>query len=221
MADVTLTYYLEILSSWCYWAEPAWSELKARYAGRVQFEWRIALMNPGDFPVSRAQCDWFYRRSGLMMRSRVMLNSGWLEPERKGDYVAPDLVAEAGRDLGFIDDRLRLALTHAAEIEGRRIGDMAVAVDVAAAATGLDPARLRARAESAEVKARVDASTAVFHAHQIAQRPAFVIADVIGDKTVFAGLVRAEPIAAAIDAMLADCAGYAAHAAHFGAPPAT
>jgi len=219
MADVTLTYYVEILSSWCHWAEPAWAELKARYAGRVQFEWRIALMRPEDFPVSRAQCDWFYRRSGTMLRSPVMLNSGWLEPQRKGNYVAPNLVAEAGRDLGFADDRLRLALTHAAEIEGRRIGDLAEAVAVAAAATGLDPAALRARAESPEVRARVDASTAAFHALQITQRPAFVATDVIGDKAVFSGLVRAEPVAAAIEAMLADCAGYAAHAAHFGAPP--
>ena len=82
-------------------------------------------------------------------------------------------------------------------------------------------AKLRARAESPEVKARVEASTAEFHAHQITQRPAFVLTDVIGDKAVFSGLVRAEPIAAAIEAMLADTAAYAAHAAHFGqAPPA-
>ena len=219
MADVTVTYYLEVLSSWCYWAEPAWSDLKARYAGRVDFAWKIALMKPGDFPVSRAQCDWFYRRSGLIMRSPHQLNSGWLEPERQGKYEAPDLVAEAGRDLGFTDDRLRLALSHAAARQGRRIGDMAEAVAVAAAATGLPPAAIRTRAESAEVRGRVAASTAEFHAHQITQRPAFVVADAIGDKAVFSGLVRAEPVAAAIDAMLADTAAYAAHAAHFGAPP--
>lgn len=219
MADLTLTYYLEILSSWCYWAEPAWAELKARYADRVQFGWKIALMNPGDYPVSRVQCDWFYRRSGTIMRSPYMLNSGWLEPERRGVYLASDLVAEAGRDFGFTDDRLRLALTHAAEREGRKLGDMAESVAVAAAATGLDRAKLRARAESPEVKARVEASTTEFHAHQITQRPAFVLTDAIGDKAVFSGLVRAEPIAAAIDAMLADTAAYAVHAAHFGKPP--
>ena len=219
MADLTLTYYLEILSSWCHWAEPAWAELKARYAGRVQFDWRIALMNPGDFPVSRAQCDWFYRRSGTIMRSPVMLNSGWLEPARKGDYVAPNRVAEAGRDFGFADDRLRLALTRAAALDGRKIGDLAEAVAVAAAAMGLDPEKLRTRAESAEVKARVEASTAEFHAHQITQRPAFVLTDVIGDKAIFSGLVRVEPIATAIEAMLADTAAYATHAAHFGPPP--
>jgi len=221
MADVTITYYLEILSSWCHWAEPAWTELQARYGDRVQFGWKIALMNPGDYPVSRAQCDWFYRRSGTIVRSRYMLNSGWLEPERQGVYLAPDLVAEAGRDFGFEDDRLRLALTHAAEREGRTLGDMDESLAVAAAATGLDPAKLRARAESPEVLARLQASTAEFHAHQISQRPAFVVTDAIGDKAVFSGLIRAEPIAAAIDAMLADTAAYAAHAAHFGAPPPT
>jgi len=219
MADVTVTYYLEILSSWCHWAEPAWAELQTRFGHRVQFGWKIALMNPGDYPVSRAQCDWFYRRSGMIVRSPYMLNSGWLEPERKGVYLAPNLVAEAGRDLGFGDDRLRLALTHAAEREGRRLGDMAEAVAVAAVATGLDPAKLRARTESPDVLARITASTAEFHAHQITQRPAFVVTDVIGDKAVFSGLIRAEPMATAIDAMLADTAAYAAHGAHFGNPP--
>ncbi|MDD2763306.1 MAG: disulfide bond formation protein DsbA [Opitutaceae bacterium] len=220
MADVTLTYFVEIFSSWCLWAEPAWTEIKARYAGRVRLEWKIALMNPADFPSSREQCDWFYRRSGTIMRSPYMLNSGWVEPARPGGYVAPNLVAEAGRDFGFNDDRLRLALAQAAMREGRKIGGMAEAVAVAIAATGLAAAKLRARAESPEVKARVDASTAEFHAHQITQRPAFVLTDVIGDKAVFSGLVRAGPLAAAIESMLDDTAAYAAHAAHFGKPPA-
>jgi predicted DsbA family dithiol-disulfide isomerase len=219
MPDVTVTYYLEVISSWCHWAEPAWADLKARYAGRVQFEWKVALMNPGDFPVSRAQCEWFYRRSGTIMRSPYMLNPGWLEPERKGVYDAPNLVAEAGRDFGFSDDRLRLALSRAANREGRKIGDMAESVSVASTATGLNPADLRARAESTEVRARIEASTAEFHSHQITQRPAFVLTDVIGDKAVFSGLVRPEPVATAIDAMLADSAAYAAYAAHFGGPP--
>src|SRR5580658_350513 len=107
-----ITYYLEVLSSWCHWAEPAWAELKARYAGRAEFGWKIALMNPGDFPVSREQCDWFYRRSGTIVRSPDMLSSGWFEAGRKGLYDAPNLVAEAGRDFGIADDRLRLALAH-------------------------------------------------------------------------------------------------------------
>lgn len=219
MADVTLTYYVEIFSSWCLWAEPAWEELKRRYADRVGFDWKVALMDPGAFPVSRDQCDWFYRRSGMVMGSPTMLDSGWFEPERKGDYVAPNLVAEAGRDFGFTDDRLRLALSHAAMREGRRLGDMETAIAAAVAATGVDGASLRARAESDEVRRRVTDSTAAFKAHQINQRPAFVLTDVIGDKAVFSGLVRVEPLAATIEAMLGDCAAYASFAAHFGSPP--
>ena len=46
-----------------------------------------------------------------------------------------------------------------------------------------------------------------------------MLTDVIGDKAVFSGLVRAEPLAAALEAMLADTAAYASHAAHFGQLP--
>jgi predicted DsbA family dithiol-disulfide isomerase len=216
-----ITYYLDVLSSWCHWAEPAWAELKARYAGRAEFAWKVALLNPGDFPVSREQEDWFFRRSGTIMRSPYMLNSGWVEPERKGLYPAPNFVAEAGRDFGFADDRLRLALAHAALREGRKIGDMAEAIAVAAKAAGLDGEKLWERAQSREIEARVRASTAEFHALQITQRPAFVLEDPIGDKAVFSGLVTTAPLIASIDAMLADTAAYAAHAAHFGQPPKT
>jgi predicted DsbA family dithiol-disulfide isomerase len=215
-----VTYYLEVISSWCYWAEPMWAELKAKYKGRAEFEWRIALMRNEDFPVSRGQSEWFYRRSGgTVMNSTVMLNAGWFEGHRGGNYEAPNLVAEAGRDFGFSDDTIRLAISHAALVDGKKVGDMAVSVAVAAKAGGIPAKKLRARAESAEVRARVDASTAEFFSHRIGQRPTFILEDAIGDKAVFSGIVRIGPLAAAIDAMLSDTAAYASHAAHHGPPP--
>lgn len=217
-----VTYYLEVLSSWCNWVEPVWAALKQRYAGRATFEWRIALMPPESFPVSREQCDWFYRRSGgTVMHSPFMLDSGWLEPERRGRYDAPNLVAEAARDFGFDGDEIRLAIARAALREGRKVGDLETAVAVAVAAGGrrLNAKKLRAAADSRSVRARVEASTQVFQAHQLNQRPAFVLTDAIGDKAVFSGLVRIEPLAATIDTMLADTAAYTAHAVHHGQPP--
>jgi len=216
-----VTYYLEVLSSWCHWVEPVWNELKLRYAGRAEFEWKIALMNPGDFPVSQEQCDWFYRRSGgTVMHSAYKLNSGWFEAARKGHYEAPNLVAEAGKDFGFTGDDIRLALADAGVRQGLKIGDLATAVKVAAKAGKIEAKKLRAAAESKAVKARVDASTAEFFSHQINQRPSFVFTDAIGDKAVFSGLVRLGPLVATMDAMLADTAAYAAHKAHHGTPPA-
>ncbi len=221
-APVTVTYYLEILSSWCHWAEPAWQELKQRYAGRVDFQWRIALMLPEDFPVSAAQCDWFYNRSGTHVQSAVKLNSGWFEADRAGRYEAPNWVAEAGRDfIDDTDDRIRLALTRAAVLDGRRIGNLDTAIEVAAAAASFDPVALRAAAESSAVHDRVAASTARFFAHQLSQRPSFVLESRIGDKAVFSGTWTAAPLSAALDAMLTDAARYASHATHFGAPPIT
>ena len=218
-----VTYFLEVTSSWCFWAEPMWAELKKRYAGRAEFGWKIAQMNAKDYPVSRDQCDWFYRRSGMIMRSPFKLSSGWFETGviKEGTIVAPNLVAEAARDFGFTGDEIRLALATAGEREGAKTLRMEVAIDLAVKAGGgkLDAQTLRARAESPEVRARVEASSQEFFAHQITQRPTFVLEDAIGDKAVFSGLVRIEPLAATIDTMLADVAAYAAHEAHFGKPP--
>jgi hypothetical protein len=137
-----VTYYLEVISSWCYWAELGWAELKQRYAGRVEFEWKLALMDASGLPLSRNQCEWFYRRSGTIMRSPFMLNSGWFEPGLK-EYLAPNLVAEAAKEFGVTDDRARLAIARAALREGRKVGNWAESAAVAAAATGLDAAAVR------------------------------------------------------------------------------
>ena len=217
--SLKVTYYLEVVSSWCHWAEPTWAELKQRYAGRAEFQWKLALMDASGLPTSRAQCEWFYRRSGPIMRSPYMLDAGWFEPELK-EYLAPNLVAEAARDFGVADDRARLAIAHAAVREGLKVGRWEVAAEVAAKATGLDAAKLLAHARSPEVEARARATTAEFHALQVTQRPTFVLESGIGDKAVFSGLVAIAPLAATIEAMLSDAAGYASHKAHFGGPPA-
>src|SRR5437899_6036241 len=129
---VRVTYYLEVISSWCYWAEPAWTELKSLYEGRVNFDWKIALMPADAYPVSTRQCEWFYRRSGSITRSPFMLNPGWLEPEIK-QYLAPNYVALAARELGIKDDRVRLAIAHAGVREGKKVGRWEVAAEVGAA----------------------------------------------------------------------------------------
>ncbi|MSU63205.1 MAG: disulfide bond formation protein DsbA [Pedosphaera sp.] len=213
-----ITYYLEVISSWCYWAEPSWAELKRRYAGRVEFTWKIAHMTAEAYPQSPTQCDWFYRRSGTIMRSPFMLNSGWFEPDIK-EYRVPNLVAEAGKDFGVTDDRIRLAIAHAGVREGRKVGRWEESVAAGAGAAGLDPKALLARAQSPEIATRTDATTAEFHALQVTQRPTFVIENSIGDSAVLSGMVKVEPLIAVIEAQMADEAGYVSHRVHFGNPP--
>ena len=213
-----ITNYLDVISSWCFWATPAWQELQKRYADRVDFQWKIALMDKTGLPPTQAHMEWFYRRSGMLMRSPVMLQTGWHEVGRE-EYPEPNYVAEAARDLGVSDDRVWMALSRAELLEGKKIGQWEVAAEIGAAASGLEKKKLLERAQSPAIEARVRATTAEFHALQVTQRPTFVIDTPIGDRAVFSGFAKAAPIVATLDAMLEDIVGYEAHAAHFGAPP--
>jgi predicted DsbA family dithiol-disulfide isomerase len=94
-----------------------------------------------------------------------------------------------------------------------------VAVATAAEAAGLNAKQLLDRAQSPEVANRCEQTTAEFHALQVNQRPTFLIENSIGDRALFSGIVRAEPVAGAIDALMQDEAAYKSWEAHFGAPP--
>ncbi len=216
---ITVIDYLDVVSSWCFWSEPTWAELKKLYDGRVEFQWKIALMDPSGLPTSREQEQWFYRRSGMMMRSPFMLNTDWYDPSLP-EWLAPNCVAEAAKDFGFTDDRVRLALAHAALREGKKVGDWEIAAEIGGAAGNIDRKKLLECARSREIEKRVRASTAEFRALQITQRPAFLVDTEIGDRAVFSGIVKLKPLTATLDSMLDDATAYAAHKAHFGDPPA-
>jgi predicted DsbA family dithiol-disulfide isomerase len=213
-----VTYYLDVISSWCHWAEPVWAELQRRYGKETEFGWKIALMDASGLPVSRDQLEWFYRRSGIMMRSSYQLNSGWYDPA-VSEYLAPNAVAEAARDLGVADDSVRIAIAQAAVLNGKRVGDWDVSVRIASEISGLNEKELLTRAQSPEIDARLRATTREFHALGITQRPAFVIENAIGDRAVFSGVARVESLAAAIESLLQDQAAYDSWKAHFGDPP--
>jgi predicted DsbA family dithiol-disulfide isomerase len=213
-----ITIYLDVISSWCFWAEPAWAQLKERYANRADFEWKIALMDKSGLPVSRNQEEWFYRRSGLLMRSSFMLNTEWYEPVLD-EFLAPNATAEAGKDFRVTDDRIRLALSHATLREGKAVREWEVCAQIAAQASGLRPNELLERARSSEIEKRLRESTAEWRAMQVTQRPTFVIESEIGDRAIFSGWAKAEPLIAAADAILDDIAFYESYRAHHGDPP--
>jgi predicted DsbA family dithiol-disulfide isomerase len=215
---LTVTNYLDVISSWCFWATPAWQELQKRYHDRADFRWKIALMDKSGLPPTREHTEWYYRRSGMLMRSPFMLDASWIEPGR-AEYLEPNCVAEAARDLGVEDDRAWVALSRAELCEGTKIANWETAAAIAAKAGGLSPNELLQRAMSPEIETRVRQSTAEFHAMQVTQRPTFVIDSPIGDRAIFSGFAKVAPLIATIDTMLDDIAGYQAHAAHFGSLP--
>ena len=215
-----ITNYLDVVSSWCFWAEPMWAELKERYAGRVEFEWKIALIDETGMPKTQAQIEWYYRRSSMLMRAPYTLNPDWFEPG-VAEYLAPNAIAEAAKDLGINDDTVRVALATAGLREGRKTGQWDIAAEIGAATSGIEKQELLKRAKSKEIEKRIRATTAEFHAMKVNQRPTVVIdSSATGDRAVFAGFARVEPLEAAIDAMLEDIDFYEQHASRYGTPPA-
>ena len=215
---IRVTYYLEVISSWCYWAEPAWAELKQRYAARAEFQWKIALMDPTALSFSPHQLEWFYRRSGTIVRSPFKLNSGWWEPGIT-EYLVPNLVAEAAKAMGVTGDAVRLAIAHAAMRDGKKVHHWDDCIPIAASAGNLNPGELKRLAQSPDIEKRARATTAEFHALHVTQRPTFVIENDIGDKAVLSGTWKAAPLIAAIDSMIDDQAAYTAWSAHCGPVP--
>jgi predicted DsbA family dithiol-disulfide isomerase len=155
----------------------------------------------------------------MIMRSPFMLRTEWNDPIRP-EFIAPNCVAEAAKDFGVTDDRVRLALSLACLREGKKVGEWEIAGEIGASAAHLDQKALLERAKSKEIEARVRADTAAFHALQVTQRPTFVVDTEIGDRAIFSGIARLAPLATTIDSMLDDVEAYTAFAAHFGAPPA-
>ena len=215
---INVIYYLDIVSSWCFYSESTWTRLKERYQGVATFDWRISLIPENGMPKSQEEEEWYYRRSGTMVGRSPMLHSGWWETAIR-EYLAPNAVAEAARDLGVTGDEVRLALARAALEEGRKVGRWEIAAEIASPLAGVKADDLMKAARSEAILERIQASTHAFFELQVSQRPTFVITDEIDDRAVFSGLVQSEPLETTIDRMIADCRAYRSWQAHFGEPP--
>jgi len=85
-------------------------------------------MDPSGLPnFQREQEQWFYRRSGMMMRSPFMLNTDWYDPSLFR-MARAELRGRSGKGSGFTDDRVRLALARATLREGKSVADWNIAL---------------------------------------------------------------------------------------------
>ncbi len=211
-----MIYYLDVMSSWCTYAEPAIAEVRKRFGDDLDYEWRIAAVKDGQPPgFTQEGMAWWYERSGSM--SGIKLTAAWIQsPE--GTWW-PNIAAEAARSLGKVDDTVRLALARAALFDGRPIQQRDIAEEVAARAAGLSADRLRAAMDDPAVATRMRASTAEFRAMPCTVVPTFLITNEIGDVNMLSGAYRAEHLAVCIEQLRADVRGYEAFGKAHPPPP--
>jgi predicted DsbA family dithiol-disulfide isomerase len=208
MPAVKMIYYLDILSSWCFFAEDAIAKIKSRFGADLEYEWRIAALRDGKpLGYSPEVLGWYYKRSQTL--SGTLLNVAWIESESDSTWW-PNVAAEAARSLGQTDDKVRLALSRAGMVEGQHVHHRDVAERVAAAASGLDSGALHTAMDDPAIVSRIHATTAEYRALPVNVVPTFVISNTIGDVNLLSGTFRYEPIAACVEQLVADAKSYAA-----------
>ncbi|MEM7674125.1 MAG: DsbA family protein [Verrucomicrobiota bacterium] len=210
---VKITYYLDVVSSWCYYFEPVWESLAETFGDKLEREWEITLIPEEGLPESAEEEDSYYRRSGIITRQQQMLNSSWVDPSLK-EYLAPNLVSLACRALGVTGDTVRLEIARGAMVDGLKVGDWEVSAEIAAKASGLTSEMILKKARSPEIERIARSSTARFNAFGVNQRPAFFLESEIEDRAIFSGLIQAEPLVATINAMISDAEAYRSWSAH-------
>jgi predicted DsbA family dithiol-disulfide isomerase len=216
MAAVKIIYYLDVLSSWCTFAEDALEKVRAKFGLDLDCEWRLAVLRESKpLGYSNEDLAWYYARSKSM--TGIQLNDVWLE-SRSDNTWYPNLVAEAARSLGAVDDKVRLALAKAGMIDGQHVQHRDVAERIAAAASSLDLARLHKAVDDPAVAERIRATTAEYRALPVTVVPTFLISNEIGDVNLLSGAFRYEHIAECVKHLLADAKAYAAFNAANPAP---
>ena len=202
-----LIYYMDVLSSWCYYAEPAIRRVRETFGDRLRYEWRIAWIDGGaTVNYKPGQLAWFYRRSGSISGTR--LNPVWSKSSDASRWA--NIAAQAARTLGCTDDRVRLALAKSGMIDGMQVSQREVAAAVAAQAGGLDEKALARAMDDPAVEAQLRAWDAEFTKLGATQRPTVVLRSEIEDFYLLSGNFRYEPLEACARALIADFDGYRA-----------
>jgi predicted DsbA family dithiol-disulfide isomerase len=217
MQTLTLVYYLDVLSSWCFVAERSLGVVRERLGERLKLDWRLAfLFNGGPMAYSPQLAAWQYRRNESL--TGVKLNARWRESANDTTWWA-NLATEAARTLGVTDDRVRHAIARAAMADGVRVGARDEAVKVAVTASGLDRRDLEREMDHPRTAERLWESTMEYKSLPVRVQPTFIFRNEIGDTAILSGLVGTAPLNACADEMLAAAEGYAKFNAENVAPP--
>ncbi|HEY8312881.1 MAG TPA: DsbA family protein [Candidatus Baltobacteraceae bacterium] len=192
-----ITYYFDVLSQWCYFADRALDDVRREFGDRIDLSFKVKLINDGEpLAYSPAQLEAIYGRSKAV--SGIETTAAWLRPGDSSLYA--NLVVEAVRGLGGDAERTRRRLSRAALEEGVRVGTFETALQAGAEHSGYDAETLAQRMREAEH--RVRETTAEFHALPVEVVPALILRNAIGDTAILSGLFERDTFATVVREML-------------------
>lgn len=207
-APLNLTYYFDVLSQWCHFADESLDKLRRDFGDRLHVELKIRLLNDGNPIVyTPEQLAAYYGRSKAI--SGIETTAAWLHPGDTSLYA--NCAVEAVRALGGDMEKVRRGISRAALRDGERVGTFDLACALAVRLSGIDEAKLRVAMRDAEPLLRE--STAEFYTLPVEVVPTFVLRSAIGDTAILSGFFRSGGLSTVAREMLDDVDAYARYAA--------
>lgn len=196
MANITIIHYVDVLSSWSLISQSAVDAVRAEFDDAVTVDWRVGLFNDGA-PVGESAEKWAWYYTRIEAMTGVRLNPGWRDSDDDSTFI-PNAVAVAARRLGATGDDVRLALSRAAMLDGRKVQHREIALDVAVEVSGLDRAALAAAVDDRLTYAELARTTREYKALPVNVLPVFQVTNPLGDSALLSGYFQAETLVAIV-----------------------
>jgi predicted DsbA family dithiol-disulfide isomerase len=202
---IRIDYYLDALSQWCFIGDKALRNIQMRYANQLHIRYRfVPICGRGPIYVDSDGQRMAYERSESISGVHTTV---WLQGEARSTWQANAAIL-AACSLGIDIERARNAISTAALEHAAPLGENGEAATLIATRFGIDRQVLEAAMNSQAICEQMDEDARAFTQNGCTLRPAFVLENDIGDRTVLNGGWRESLLAEVVDALLSDAAGY-------------
>lgn len=206
------TYFLDVLSQWCFIADKALLKLRTKHKQKLTLRCRfvpIAFKNA--LPVTRAEQIEAYKRSTMITGTTTV---PWIEDGIPAHTWEANATAVAARQLGLDQDLVRAEIAQAALLRAEPMGRDGAAITLIAQKFGVSRKKLETQVRSDDVAATMQAHEDEFRALDLSVRPTFVMRNAIGDHSVLGGAYRFEVLDLCARGLIEDETAYEFFAEH-------
>ncbi|MBV9438968.1 MAG: DsbA family protein [Candidatus Eremiobacteraeota bacterium] len=203
---MTVTVFLDVLSHWCYAAQPAVAALQRTLADDMHLEIRFApVFDGGAIDYSAELYEWFYRRGAGAYGTQLDANwrGGTVTSSRDANAAVAAAIALGADPQAVSESFMREVMR-----DGQPLFTEDAAARSVAAGAALPLERVLRTMRSDEIADELRAANARLAEIGCAERPSWLMVNDNGDRAVLQGVWQAEAILPLARALLEDERAY-------------
>lgn len=206
IAPLECTYFLDILSQWCFVADEALAKLRSKYGKNVNVSYRfVPIAFKGELPVTRSEQIVAYERSAMITGVKTV---PWIEEHQAPNTWEANATAPAAAHLGFDLDEVRKAIARAALLRAEPMGRPGAAMALVSQTFGIHLDELETLVHSPQIAAEMQAAEDEFKALHLRVRPTFLLRNGIEDHIILGGAWRFDLLEQCAQRLIDDDTAY-------------